>query len=114
LTVAKDKNGYIWVGTSNGIGIIPCIQEVFTGSSCEAVIPIVQSGNFNGYLFNGEQVQAIAVDGADRKWIGTKNGVWLISSDGEKTIYHFTEGQTPLLSNDVKKIAIDGISGEVF
>jgi len=102
------------VGTANGIGIIPCIQAVFSNSPCEAILPVVQSGNFNGFLFNGEQVQAIAVDGADRKWIGTRNGVWMISSDGEKTIYHFTEDQSPLLSNDIKKIAIDGTTGEVF
>jgi len=114
LSLAKDRNGFIWVGTANGIGIIPCTQAVFSNSPCEAVLPIVQSGNFNGFLFNGERVQAIAVDGADRKWIGTKNGVWLISSDGEKTIYHFTEDQSPLLSNDIRKISIDGATGEVF
>ena len=114
LSLAKDKNGFIWVGTSNGIGIIPCVQQVFSSAPCEAVLPIVQSGNFNGYLFNGEQVQTIAVDGADRKWVGTKNGVWLISPDGEKTIHHFTEDQSPLLSNDVQSIAIDGFTGEVF
>jgi len=114
LSLARDKNGFIWVGTANGIGIIPCIQAVFSNSPCEAILPVVQSGNFNGFLFNGEQVQAIAVDGADRKWIGTRNGVWMISSDGEKTIYHFTEDQSPLLSNDIKKIAIDGTTGEVF
>jgi hypothetical protein len=74
----------------------------------------VQNGNFNGFLFIGEQVQSIAVDGADRKWIGTKHGVWLISSDGEETIFHFTEQESPLLSDDVRKIAIDGTTGEVF
>ncbi|HYJ37672.1 MAG TPA: two-component regulator propeller domain-containing protein [Chitinophagaceae bacterium] len=114
LSIAMDKNGFIWVGTSNGIGIIPCRQQVFSTPSCEAVLPVVQNGNFNSFLFSGEQVQSIAVDGADRKWIGTKNGAWLISADGEKTIYHFTEEKSPLLSNDVRRIAIDGASGEVF
>jgi len=114
LAIAKDKNGFIWIGTSNGIGIIPCMQEVVSNPACEAVIPVVQNGNFNGFLFNGEQVQSIAVDGADRKWIGTKHGVWLISSDGEETIFHFTEQESPLLSDDVRKIAIDGTTGEVF
>ena len=114
LCIAKDRNSFIWVGTSNGIGIIQCIAEIFTNTSCEAVLPVVQQGNFNGYLFHDEQVQAIAVDGADRKWIGTKNGAWLISEEGEKTIYHFTEDNSPLVSNDIKKIAIDGSTGEVF
>ncbi len=113
-SVAKDKNGFIWVGTANGIGVIQCTQDVFTAPGCEAVLPIVQHGNFSGYLFSGEEVNSIAVDGADRKWVATKNGAWLVSATGEKVIYQFTEENSPLLSNDVRKIAIDGRSGEVY
>lgn len=114
MCIAKDKNGFIWVGTSDGIGVIQCPQNVFTSQGCEAVLPVVPQGNFAGYLFKGQEVRSIAVDGADRKWVATKNGVFLISSDGEKVIYQFTEDNSPLLSNDVKKIAIDGKTGEVF
>jgi hypothetical protein len=114
LCVAKDKNGFIWVGTSDGIGVIQCPQEVFSAQVCEAILPIVQQGNFADYLFKGEEVRHIAVDGADRKWVATKNGVWLVSATGEKLIYRFTEDNSPLLSSDVKKIAIDGQTGEVY
>jgi len=114
LSIVKDKNGFIWVGTAKGVGIIQCPGEAFSTAGCEAILPVVQQDNFAGYLFRDEEVQAMAVDGADRKWIGTKNGVWLISSDGEKTIYRFTADDAPLPSDDVKKIGIDGISGEVF
>jgi ligand-binding sensor domain-containing protein len=114
LSMAKDKNGFIWVGTTQGIGIIQCPPEAFTNTGCEAVLPVVQQDNFAGYLFSDEQVQAIAVDGADRKWIGTKNGVWLISPEGEKTITRFTAENSPLVSNDIKQIAVDGSTGEVF
>ena len=112
--IAKDKSGYIWVGTSNGIGVIQCTQDVFSGQGCDAVWPIVQHGNFAGYLFNGEEIRSIAVDGADRKWVATRNGVWLISATGEMVIYNFTEENSPLLSNDVKKITIDGKTGQVY
>ncbi|HVE61614.1 MAG TPA: T9SS type A sorting domain-containing protein, partial [Chitinophagaceae bacterium] len=44
----------------------------------------------------------------------TKNGVWLISADGDKIIENFTEENSPLLSNDVKRIAINEENGEVF
>lgn len=114
LCVAKDKSGFIWVGTNNGIGVIQCPQEIFTVQGCEAIWPVVEQGNFAGYLFNGEEVRSIAVDGADRKWIATKNGVWLVSATGEEVIYQFTEENSPLLSNDVRKIAINGKTGEVF
>ncbi len=114
LCIAKDKNSFIWVGTSKGIGVIQCPQQVFTSQGCDALLPVVQQDNFAGYLFSDESVQTIAVDGADRKWIGSKNGAWLISADGSNIIYRFTEDNSPLLSNDVKKIAIDGKTGEVF
>jgi hypothetical protein len=113
LCIAKDKSGFIWVGTDDGIGVVQCPQEVVT-TGCEAILPIVEQGNFAGYLFKGENVRNITVDGADRKWIATGNGVWLISSDGEKVIERFTEDNSPLLSNDVKKIAIDSKSSEVY
>ncbi len=46
--------------------------------------------------------------------MATKNGVFLISPSGEKIIYRFTEDNSPLLSSDVKKIAMDGKTGEVY
>jgi len=108
-----DKNGFLWVGTDDGIGIIPCLSDA-VNSNCEAVLPVVQQDNFAGYLFKGEEVRAIAVDGANRKWVGTKNGLWLISADGDKTIYRFTLSNSPLLSDEISAIAIDPLTGEVF
>jgi hypothetical protein len=113
LCVARDKSGFIWVGTDDGIAVIQCAESVFT-TGCEALLPIAQQGNFAGYLFKGENVKSIAVDGADRKWIATRNGVWLITADGEKVIDKFTEDNSPLLNNDVKKISIDNRTGEVY
>lgn len=113
LSIAKDKSGYIWVGTSDGVGVIQCSQQIFQ-SGCEAIWPVINEGNFANYLFKGEAVKSIAVDGADRKWMATSSGAWLVSAEGDKVIYHFTEDNSPLLSNDVRSIAIDGKTGEVF
>jgi ligand-binding sensor domain-containing protein len=109
----KDKNGFIWIGTAKGIGVVQCATEVFT-QNCEAILPVVQQDRFAGFLFQDEEVHTIAVDGANRKWVGTKNGVWLISAEGNKIIYRFTVDNSPLLSNDVKRVAIDPQNGEVF
>lgn len=114
LCVAIDKSGFIWVGTADGIGVIQCPEAVFSAQTCDAAWPVVPNGNFAGYLFKGQQVKSIAVDGADRKWVATKNGVFLISADGEKVIYQFTEDNSPLLSNDVRQISIDEKTGEVY
>ena len=57
---------------------------------------------------------ALAVDAANRKWVGTRNGVWLISADGEKVLERFTAENSPLLSNEIIRIAIDPKTGEVY
>jgi streptogramin lyase len=113
LSIAKDKNGFLWIGTTDGIAVIQCQQQVFT-LGCEAIIPVAQQGNVSNYLFKGEEIRSIAIDGADRKWIATKNGVWLINAEGNKVIEHFTEENSPLFSNDVKQLTINGSNGEVF
>ncbi len=114
LSIAKDKNGFIWIGTDDGVAIVQCPQNVFSSQGCDVVWPVVTLGGFNQYLFKGEEIRSISVDGADRKWVATKNGVWLVSPEGEKVIYQFTEQNSPLLSNDVRRITIDGKTGEVF
>ena len=109
----QDKNGFIWVGTGRGIAVITCGQDA-TKSNCDAVIPIVQQGNFAGYLFQDEEILCMAVDGANQKWVGTKNGLWLISEEGDKVLYQFTKDNSPLLANEINSLAIDPLTGEVF
>jgi hypothetical protein len=112
--LAKDLNGFIWIGTGKGVAVVQCVQDIFSSNACEAILPVVQQDNFAGYLFADEEVRAIAVDGANRKWVGTRNGVWLISADGQQVISQFTETSSPLLSNVINNIVIDPLSGEVF
>lgn len=112
-SIAKDKSGNIWVGTANGIGIISCPSQVLAGT-CEAELRVVQYDDFAGYLFANEQVRAIAVDGANRKWIGTNNGLWLLSPDGDKIISRFSAENSPLFSNHIQKITVDQITGDVY
>ena len=113
FSIAKDLSGDIWIGTDNGIGIVyqttSCIAN-----NCDAVIPIVQYDAYAGYLFSGENVRAIVVDGANRKWVGTDNGVWLLSPDASTIIYRFTVDNSPLPSNRIQSIAIDKVTGDVY
>jgi ligand-binding sensor domain-containing protein len=111
--MAKDKNGAIWVGTGRGIAIMNCADQAATGN-CSAYLPIIQQDNFAGYLFQDEQVISIAIDGANRKWVGSLNGVWLVSEDGETIIEHFNTTNSPLPGNHIYKIAIDPVTGEVY
>lgn len=111
--LVSDRKGAIWVGTSNGIGIINCPDQVVDGK-CETEIRVVQYDNFAGQLFSGEVVKSIAVDGANRKWVGTGNGVWLISEDASKIIFRFTSSNSPLPSNSIQTIKVDPVDGTVY
>lgn len=112
--LAKDRDGWIWIGTARGIGVVQCAADIFTANPCDAWLPVVRNDNFAGYLFQNEQVLTIAVDGANRKWAGTRNGAWLISADGSRILQHFHTANSPLPDNTVHRIAIDPLTGEVF
>ena len=114
LSIAKDRSGNIWIGTDQGIGIIRCPGEVFNAAGCDAFRPIVKQGNFAGFLLRDESVQCLAIDGVNRKWVGTKNGLWLLSESGEEVLQRFTAVNSPLLSNNVLQIGIHPLTGEVF
>jgi len=112
LCLAKDLEGEIWVGTSEGITVFYCPGSIFDG--CEAQQIIVTQNGVSGYLLETESVNAIAVDGANRKWVGTNNGVFVLSPDGTSQVAYFNEENSPLLSDNITDIAIDNITGEVF
>jgi ligand-binding sensor domain-containing protein len=112
--VIEDKDGNIWTGTNQGIAVFYCAGSVLTSYGCDAEqIKVTQNG-FVGYLFGMQSVLALAVDAANRKWVGTSEGVWLISADGQTQLLNFTTSNSPLPSNTITDIKIDDQTGEVF
>ncbi len=119
--LACDLDGTIWVGTNKGIKAIYNIGDVFTDAvgyesakKCENIIYEDEDGNPHT-LLGGDYITSIAIDGANRKWIGTQNnGVFLLSPDGLKQIYHFTAEETPLPSNSVTSVAVQHQTGIVY
>ena len=112
--IVKDRNGKLWVGTSDGIAIFNCPESVMSVGGCDAELKIVKYDLNAGLLFQRENVRTICVDGANNKWIGTNNGVWLISDNAEKIIYHFNVNNSPLPSNEINKIVVHPQTGDVF
>lgn len=113
---AEDKNGNIWIGTSAGPLLLDPNQITASAPTFTQVkVPRNDGTNYADYLLSGIDVSCIAVDGANRKWFGTKkNGIYLISEDNLSEIHHFTTLNSPLLSNGIESIAINEKSGEVF
>jgi ligand-binding sensor domain-containing protein len=119
-SIAQDHNGVIWVGTDKGPILFPMpnnTDRVFDSDYRVSRVKIPRNDGTTqaDYLLAEERVKAIAIDGANRKWLGTENsGVYLMSENGQETIQHFTTDNSPLLSNDILSIAINPVSGEVF
>jgi hypothetical protein len=117
FTIAQDKNGVVWVGTDIGPFLFNNLETVYNSNYlCSRVkIPRGDSTNRADYLLVNENIQAIAIDGANRKWIGTKSsGAYLMSENGQQTIHQFTTSNSPILSNNILSIAINPGTGEVF
>lgn len=113
---AEDKDGNIWIGTSAGPLLLDSNQITASAPTFTQVkVPRNDGTNYADYLLSGIDVSCIAVDGANRKWFGTKkNGIYLISEDNLSEIHHFTTLNSPLLSNGIESIAINEKTGEVF
>lgn len=116
IAIAEDKTGRIWLGTETGLYVVDNPDE---WSSPDFFITQVKvprpDGIYADYLLSGTTVTAIAVDGANRKWIGTSgDGVYLVSDDGITTIHHFTKANSPLVSDIIWSIACHPTNGEVF
>lgn len=113
---AQDRNNDIWVGLEGGLVIIPSMVDFMNSDQCKRVIiPRNDGTGLADYLLSNDNVRAIAVDGGNRKWLGTESsGIYLVSEDGMSTIYHFTAENSPLPSNYITDIAIHPTTGEVF
>lgn len=115
--LTQDKNGVIWAGTDMGPLLFYNPSRVFdNGYTCSRVkIPRNDGTGLADYLLSNEAIKAIAIDGANRKWIGTAtSGLYLMSENGQETIQHFTTTNSPLLSNNIMSLTINPVTGEVF
>lgn len=112
-----DNDGYLWIGTSEGVLISYNPEDVINATKFEVQrvkIPDIVQG-LASYLLQTETVTSITVDGGNRKWFGTsKSGVFMQSSDGSKELLHFNIENSPLPSNSISDIKIHPITGEVF
>jgi hypothetical protein len=112
--IVEDLDGKIWIGSNSGPIICHSPNNAINNLTFTHIIR--EDGNQTPYYYlDGEQVNAIAVDGGNRKWIGTAgSGIFLVSPDGDKTIHHFDMNNSPLYSNNIQSIAINHQTGEVF
>jgi hypothetical protein len=116
-TICVDFNNDIWLGTDAGLAVIYNANSVFNNpnSTINAQQILIEDGEFVEILLGESVITKIALDGGNRKWIGTEaSGVFLLSPDGREEIYRFTAENSPLISNQIMDISINETTGEVY
>ncbi len=115
--IVQDAEGAIWIATSNGVAVYDYPEYALQqdNHSFYARRPqIVVEGYLKG-LLEGENVTCIAVDGANRKWLGTEGGgLFLVSPDGTEQLMIWNTDNSKLLSNNIVSVDINQKTGEVF
>jgi hypothetical protein len=109
--VEVDLNGDVWVGTSKGPVIFEC--DPFSNDCIGSQRKVLQD-SIPALLLETEEIFAIEMDGANRKWFGTRNGIFVQSSNGDEQVLRLTEENSPLLNNKIIDLDFDGVSGLMY
>jgi ligand-binding sensor domain-containing protein len=102
-----DQDNALWVGSNAGLQII---ADVYKATTSNAKFTAIRKVPFVEEQF----VRAIAVDGVGNKWIGTDNGVFVLSADGTDSVARFTSDNSPLIDNVISSMTIDTKRGEAY
>lgn len=115
--LAEDREGALWLGTENGLFVVSDPDEWFSSDFriTQVKVPRNDGTNYADYLLDGVAVSALAVDGGNRKWIGTMgSGVYLVSPDGTEVLDNLTASNSPLISDNIYSLAINPETGELM
>lgn len=112
--VEIDNSNRLWIGMPNGLRTL-FVDRFTTENTLEATNIVFLEDGVPVELMNEQSVTDIKTDGSNNKWIGTGSaGAFLVSPDGQSTIFHFTKDNSPLPSNSIYDIEIDNSTGEVY
>ena len=114
-SLAIDNRNQLWIGTMSGLRIVSSVDAFLSAGQINSTNIVINEDGLGQELFFEQSIIDIVVDGANRKWVGTTDsGVYLVSANGQQTIYHFTTANSPLPSNTMLDIEIDPKTGEVY
>lgn len=112
----EDLNGKVWMGTN--VGVIEfnpanALSNSFTINHLK--VPRNDGTNYADYLLNDTPVTCIAVDGSNRKWLGTStSGLFLVSADGSEILNQFTTENSSLTSNNIISVSCNPNNNSVY
>lgn len=115
--ITEDANGNIWMGCDQGVVQFDPVKCAASNDATvyRPKVPRNDGTNNADYLLDGVQVNAIAVDGMNRKWIGTENsGLYLVSADGTEIIEQFTSSNSILPSDKIISVLCNPTNNTVY
>lgn len=114
--LAADNDGMIWMATTTGVIAFNPSKAFEPGFHVTHIkVPRNDGTNLADYLLDGQTVNCIAVDGANRKWIGTEaSGLFLVSADGQTVLKNFNATNSVMGSNEIYQVCCDPNGNSVF
>ena len=112
-TIGVDLDGEVWVGTNQGPVIFNSSSNLFEGEQLGSVRTVLQD-SILAILLETEDILAIEFDGANRKWFGTRNGIFVQSPDGEIQEMRFNVDNSPLFDNQINALKYDDNTGIMY
>ena len=111
FSIKTDIDGAVWVGTNQGPVVFDC--DPFDENCQGGLIKVLQD-SIPAILLETEDVLAIEFDGGNRKWFGTRNGIFVQSADGLQQELRFTMENSVLLDNTITALKFDGKTGLMY
>jgi len=115
----EDRNGEVWVATARGVARFLFADLILEpGAVQERRAQWLLNADTTAdspFLLRDIDATAITTNGANQKWIGTRNdGLWLVNAEGNTILEHFTAENSPLIDNSITSLTVDNESGRVY
>ena len=121
--VAEDKENNIWYATNDGpFYLTPSDVQYMCNNTDLSDMRINQykvnrndGSGLADYLLAGVSTTDVVIDASNRKWFASAgNGLYCISADSNTELEHFTTENSPLPTNEIKKLALDETTGVLY
>jgi hypothetical protein len=111
--IEVDLEGSVWVATGEGPVIFDCGSDPFSEECTGRRIRVLQD-SIAAFLLADVSINTIEVDGANRKWFGTNNGIFVQNASGDEQELGFTSDNSPLFDDNIIELTFDGVSGDMW
>ncbi len=109
-SLSLDRDGLVWFAADQGVGHFAPEGNLLAGGAVNAVFPLFGQRRLLRDAFS----TAIVTEPGNRKWVGTRGGLYLFSADGTQLIRQFTAADSPLPSDNILALQFDEATGRLY